>query len=146
MKIYTIGFTQKSAETFFELLWQNNIQRLVDVRIKPNGQLSGFAQKDDLPYFLSNLVNGCEYIHLPDLAPTNEILKDYRADLDWPQYMSRFESLMDERRIPDCLDRSEFEKQISCLLCSESTPDKCHRRLVAERLATRWGDVEIVHL
>ncbi len=146
MKLYTIGFTQKRAETFFELLRQNGIRRLVDIRISPDGQLSGFAKKDDLPYFLERLAAGCEYVHLPELAPTKEILKDYRADGDWERYVQRFEALLDERQVPDILERDAFEAATSCLLCSESTPDQCHRRLVAERLAKHWPDVEIVHL
>jgi uncharacterized protein (DUF488 family) len=146
MKLYTIGFTQKRAETFFEMLRCNSVQRLVDIRINPDGQLSGFARKDDLPYFLNWLADGCAYVHLPELAPTKEILKDYRVDNDWNRYVLRFEMLMDERSIPDTLRREDFEAQVSCLLCSEATPEKCHRRLVAERLAAHWPDVEIIHL
>ncbi len=146
MKLYTIGFTQKRAETFFELLRQNGIRRLVDIRISPDGQLSGFAKKDDLPYFLDRLADGCQYVYMPELAPTKEILGDYRGDGDWPRYVERFEVLMDERQVPAILERDEFEAATSCLLCSESTPDQCHRRLVAERLAKHWPDVEIVHL
>ncbi len=146
MKLYTIGFTQKRAETFFELLRRNGIQRLVDIRVSPDGQLSGFARKDDLPYFLDRLVDGCAYVHLPELAPTKEILKDYRADNDWDRYVQRFETLMDDRGIPAALQREDFEAQVSCLLCSEATPEQCHRRLVVERLAAHWPDVEIIHL
>jgi uncharacterized protein (DUF488 family) len=146
MRLYTIGFTQKRAETFFELLRQNGVQRLVDVRLKPGGQLSGFAKQDDLPYFLSKLVTGCQYVHMPELAPTKEILDDYRSDSDWPRYVTRFEALMDERGVPETLNRSEFEMLISCLLCSEPTPEQCHRRLVAERLAANWSNIEVIHL
>ena len=106
--------------------------------------MSGFARKEDLPYFLDRLADGCAYLHLPDLAPTKEILKDYRADGDWNRYVLRFEMLMDERGIPaDHCEREDFEAQISCLLCSEATPEQCHRRLVAERLGgtlARCGD------
>ena len=146
MKIYTIGFTQKSAETFFGLLKTHYIQRLVDIRLRPNGQLSGFARRDDLPYFLRELARGCEYVHLPELAPTKEILDDYRKDKNWLRYVTRFELLMDEREIPTTLEQGDFETQTSCLLCSEATPEQCHRRLVAERLAAHWTGVEIVHL
>ena len=99
MKLYTIGFTQKRAKTFFELLRRNGIRRLVDIRVRPDGQLSGFARKDDLPYFLDRLADGCAYLHLPELAPTKEILKGYRADGDWNRYVRRFEILMDDRSI-----------------------------------------------
>lgn len=146
MKLYTIGFTQKRAETFFELLRQHGVKRLVDIRVSPDGQLSGFAKKDDLPFLLDRLADGCAYVHMSELAPTKEILKDYRRDSDWARYVDRFGALMEERRIPETLDRAGFERTPSCLLCSEATPEKCHRRLVAERIAKRWPDVEIVHL
>ena len=146
MKLYTIGFTQKRAEVFFDLLRRHGVQRLVDIRVSPDGQLSGFARKDDLPYFLSRLADGCRYIHMPELAPTKEILKEYRADADWPRFAVHFEALMDTRMIPETLDRATFEALTSCLLCSEATPEKCHRRLVAERLAAHWPNVEVVHL
>jgi uncharacterized protein (DUF488 family) len=127
-------------------LRENGVQRLVDIRINPNGQLSGFAKRDDLPYFLSKLVPGCEYVHIAELAPTKEILKDYRSDLEWSRYVTRFEALMDDRGIPDILNIADFETRILCLLCSEAVPDQCHRRLVAERLASTWPEVEIQHL
>jgi uncharacterized protein (DUF488 family) len=146
MKIYTIGFTKKSAQTFFELLRQNGVQRLVDIRLKPSGQLSGFAKKEDLPYFLDQLSGGCTYVHLPELAPSEEVLSAYRETKHWPLYEAQFQALMDSRDIPGILDRASFEKQASCLLCSEDTPKQCHRRLVAERLAEHWPDVEIIHL
>jgi uncharacterized protein (DUF488 family) len=146
MKLYTIGFTRKRAEVFFDLLRRHDVQRLVDIRIKPDGQLSGFAKKDDLPYFLSQLANGCLYVHMPELAPTKEILTDYREDSDWARYVERFQALMTTRKIPDTLDRAEFEALTSCLLCSEATPEQCHRRLVAERLQASWSDVDIIHL
>jgi uncharacterized protein (DUF488 family) len=146
MKIYTIGFTQKSAEIFFELLRQNGIQRLVDIRLNPGGQLSGFAKQDDLPFFLDRLVSNCQYIYMPELTPTKEILSDYRSDSDWLCYEARYKALMDERKIPEILDRTGFEMFTSCLLCSEATPEKCHRRLVAERIAAYWLGVEVIHL
>jgi uncharacterized protein (DUF488 family) len=144
MRIYTIGFTQKSAEDFFDRLKQHCVKRLIDIRVHPNGQLSGFAKQDDLPFFLRQLANNCDYIYMPDLAPTKEILKAYRDSDDWNLYVEQFESLMDERNIPAALQPNDFDE--ACLLCSEDTPEQCHRRLVAERLAKHWANVEIAHL
>ncbi|HKD76505.1 MAG TPA: DUF488 domain-containing protein, partial [Ktedonobacterales bacterium] len=109
------------------------------------GQLAGFAKQQDLAYFLTELLN-CKYTHLDALAPTGEILSTYRKDHDWQQYVKRFEELMDQRESPQKLPRDLFERDLTCLLCSEATPEQCHRRLVAERLKDHWGDVEIVHL
>jgi uncharacterized protein (DUF488 family) len=146
MILYTIGFTQKRAETFFERLRQNGIRNLVDIRVNPHGQLAGFARQEDLPYFLRQLADGCTYAHMPELVPTKAILKEYRANRDWPRYVARFETLMDERNIPAALRPEVFYNQVCCLLCSEATPEQCHRRLVAERLAAQWPEVAIVHL
>jgi len=145
MQLYTIGFTRKSARQFFDLIQTNGIQRLVDIRLHPGGQLAGFTKQDDLAYFLDRLAH-CEYVHLPNLAPTDSILSDYRRDHDWDRYVQRFEALMDERNIPHSLDRNLFEDKRCCLLCSEATPEQCHRRLVAERLAREWRTVDIIHL
>jgi uncharacterized protein (DUF488 family) len=146
MKLHTIGFTQKSAQEFFGQLRDNGVQQLIDIRIHPQGQLSGFARQADLPYFLNELAGHCKYLYLPVLAPTEEIMKDYRKDGNWLRYATRFEALMDERNIPAGLDRSILGNGICCLLCSESKPEHCHRRLVAERLANYLPDLEVIHL
>ncbi len=145
MKLYTIGFTKKSAKQFFELLHDNGVECLVDIRLHPDGQLAGFTKKGDLPYFLDELI-GCDYRHELRLAPSDEILKAYRKDRNWAKYEVAFDQLMEQRGIPGTLDRTLFEEKVCCLLCSEDKPEKCHRRLVAERLAHAWGDVEIIHL
>jgi len=145
MKIFTIGFTKKTANQFFELLKNNGIGCLVDIRLHPDGQLSGFSKKEDLIYFLKELI-ACDYRHMPNLAPTDDILKDYRKNNDWATYEQLFETLMDQRGIPEVLDQTLFEDKVCCLLCSEDTPHKCHRRLVAERMARTWANAQIIHL
>lgn len=145
MRLYTIGFTKKSAAQFFSLLDAHGVGRLVDIRLRPDGQLAGFTKRDDLAYFLPNLIR-CEYIHMPSLAPTKEILSAYRKDGDWGVYVERFEALMDRRNVPFSLDRAFYEEKACCLLCSEATPEQCHRRLVAERIARSWADTEVIHL
>ena len=145
MRLFTIGFTKKTAERFFALLKQNGVQCLVDIRLHPGGQLAGFAKQDDLRYFLAELAR-CDYRHLPLLAPEDEFLGQYRKDHKWPRYVERFDALMDARNVPAAVDRSLFERQTCCLLCSEDKPDKCHRRLVAERFARHWPDLEVIHL
>jgi uncharacterized protein (DUF488 family) len=142
--IYTIGFAGRTAESFFKALVRAGVRVLVDIRLRPSGQLAGFARQQDLPYFLEHLADGCGYRHMPELAPTKDILRSYRSSKDWAAYEVAFEALMDERHIPDALDPADFDN--ACLLCSEPTAEQCHRRLVAERLARAWPDTEIRHL
>ena len=144
MKFSTIGFTKKSAYRFFDLLRQSGTKRIVDVRLNNASQLAGFAKKDDLAYFLSEIC-GMEYVHLPALAPTKEILDDYKKRKgDWKTYEDRFITLMRERRIEETILKEIVAD--GCLLCSEDKPHHCHRRLVAEYLKQHWGNVEIAHL
>ena len=144
MKLFTIGFTKKKAERFFGLLSASGAKRIVDVRLHNVSQLAGFAKRDDLRYFLSEIC-GMGYVHLPELAPTKEILDDYRKrNGDWQAYEVQFLDLMRQRQIAQSVDQDIVSD--SCLLCSEDRPHRCHRRLVAEYLDDQWGGVEIIHL
>jgi len=144
MRILTIGFTKKSAETFFNRLKNAGVKRLVDVRLNNVSQLAGFTKRDDLRYFLKNICD-IEYVHLPELAPTAEMLDAYKKQKngDWELYERRFLDLMRSRQIENT-EREIFAD--GCLLCSEEKPLHCHRRLVAEYLKDHWGDVEIEHI
>ena len=146
MKIYTIGYTKKPAEEFFDLLESHGIERVLDVRLRNTSQLAGFSKKQDLEYFLRRLL--CiEYYHFESLAPTPEIRKAYQeSEMDWELYVKEFYGLLEERKVLDTLDRDFFAEKSCCLLCSEPTPDHCHRRLVAEYLQKSWPDVEVEHL
>ena len=144
IKIFTIGFTQKSAREFFTALKEAGIQRVIDVRLNNHSQLAGFSKKEDLAYFLKEIA-GIDYVHLPDLAPTQDMLDAYKKNNgDWNIYERRFVELMARREIEKEL-KPELLHQ-GCLLCSEHLPHHCHRRLVAEYLNAKWGGIETKHL
>lgn len=144
-RIYTIGFTKKNAETFFGFILKNNISTLVDVRLNNVSQLAGFAKRDDLKYFLRELCS-VDYIHVPELAPTDDILKKYKkGDMTWEVYEDKFLNLMAMRNIEKSVNKSILDS--GCLLCSEHEPHFCHRRLVVEYLNIQSGfDLEVKHL
>ena len=145
MEIYTIGFTQTTAERFFKRLTEAGIERLLDVRLNNSSQLAGFAKAKDLPYFLRELV-GASYEHEPILAPTQEILDAYKKQKgDWAAYEVAFLDLLDGRQVASVLSPDDFERR-TALLCSEATAEHCHRRLVCDYLAAHWADVRAVHL
>lgn len=144
MRLFTIGFTRKPASAFFEMLRAEGAKRIVDVRLNNVSQLAGFAKRDDLAYFLREIC-GMAYVHIPELAPTQEILDAYKKQKgDWRVYEEKFLALMRERRIKDAL--SGVIMSDDCLLCSEHEPEHCHRRLVTKYLREHWGDMEIIDL
>lgn len=144
MKIFTIGFTKKSAEDFFGRLKAAGVKRLLDVRLNNVSQLAGFAKRDDLKFF-TQAICGAEYRHVLEMAPTQDMLDAYKKQRgDWATYERKFKQLIAERRIHETIPRELVAD--GCLLCSEDKPHHCHRRLVAEYLREHWGDVEIQHL
>jgi uncharacterized protein (DUF488 family) len=144
MKVFTIGFTKKSAREFFGKLRCPGLQRLIDLRLNNVSQLAGFSKREDLQFF-SEAILSIQYVHLPELAPTQAMLDEYKKNHGaWPDYEAKFLALMAERRVEDTLAREVIDG--GCLLCSEATPENCHRRLVAEYLRGKWGDVEIEHI
>ncbi|GAB2805082.1 DUF488 family protein [Dyella kyungheensis] len=144
MNLFTIGFTKKTAESFFGKLKRSGAKRVVDVRLNNVSQLAGFAKRNDLEFFLREVCD-IGYVHLPELAPTQDILDEYKKNKgDWMVY---------ERKFLDLMRKREIEKRIppetladGCLLCSEDKPHHCHRRLVAEYLKEHWGTIDIKHL
>jgi len=144
MRIFTIGFTKKGARRYFELLRESGAKHVVDVRLNNVSQLAGFAKKDDLANFL-DVICGVDYVHLPELAPTADILDGFKnREIDWRTYEKRFPDALKQRRVGDSVPRRVISN--ACLLCSEDKPEHCHRLLVAEYLGRRWGDVETHHL
>ena len=145
MEVYSIGFTKKTAQQFFDLLRRERIRRLLDVRLNNVSQLAGFTKRDDLKYFLREICSA-EYLHEPLLAPTQEILDAYKKKHGgWEEYEQKFLALMSERNIEQRLDRSIFSVP-TVLLCSEPTPERCHRRLVLDYLSNKWGTLSVRHL
>jgi uncharacterized protein (DUF488 family) len=144
IRLYTIGFAKKGAQSFFEQLRKRKVKRVIDIRLNNTSQLAGFTKRDDLRYFL-RLINGIDYIHRPEWAPTREILDNYKKKkVDWVEYERDFLALISQRKIEQALSREMLDR--ACLLCSEDMPDHCHRRLVAEYLQKKLGDIEIIHL
>lgn len=142
--LFTIGFTNKSASQFFGLLDDNNVSSIVDTRINNVSQLSGFAKGQDLAFFARKIGN-IDYKHVLDFAPTKDLLSDYRnKKISWDQYEIEYLNLLDIRKISQKIDIESLHQ--NCLLCSEHSPEKCHRRLLAEYFQKTRNDVKIVHL
>lgn len=149
MKLFTIGFTKKSAKEFFDLLKSNNIKKIIDIRLNNSSQLAGFTKGNDLKYFLKVICN-IDYEHDISLAPTQEILDGYKKKkINWDQYEQLFKNLLIVRNSIDCINyKTKKDYDNLCLLCSELSPKNCHRRLVAEYIKENNLElnIQIIHL
>lgn len=143
MNVFTIGFAQKSAEEFFTLLTNNDVKKLIDIRLNNKSQLAGFANAKHLPYFLK--LHGIDYEYKPELAPTKELLNGYKnKEVDWSEYEKVYKKILLDRDILNNIPINELNNSV--LLCSEPTSEQCHRRLAAEYLAKSSNNIKIKHL
>ncbi|MCA9046755.1 MAG: DUF488 domain-containing protein [Planctomycetaceae bacterium] len=141
---FTIGFTKKSAEQFFTMLRDAGVKRVIDVRLNNSSQLAGFAKRNDLSFFLKALYD-IDYVEIPELAPTKDILDAYKKHGEsWDVYEQEFLELITKRAIESTVPKELIDR--GCLLCSEHLPEHCHRRVAVDYLSKHWGGVEIVHL
>lgn len=143
--LFTIGFTKKSAEQFFGLLRDNGVKQLVDVRISNSSQLAGFAKGKDLEFF-TNEICRIPYKHIVDFAPTKELLdRWHKQEVTWTEYVEIYTKMLKDREIIKKYGVKSFDG--ACFLCSEDTPEQCHRRLLAEYMQEHSKEkVRIVHL
>lgn len=143
--LYTIGYRRKPLSEFINQLRDAEVDAVIDVRLRNTSHLLGYTKKDILAFLLPEGFN-IAYEHHPELAPTAEILDDFREDGDWSSYTERFLPLLDTRVVQD-VGREILERfQRPCLLCAELTAEHCHRRLVVEYWAGRISGLSIVHL
>lgn len=145
ISLYTIGFTKKSAELFFELLKKNGVKQLIDVRISNGSQLAGFAKGKDLAYFVKQIC-GINYTHITDFAPTKDLLdRWHKESITWEEYIAEYIAMLKNRDIIKKFGVKQFDG--ACFLCSEETPEMCHRRLLTEYMQNNSPEeVKIIHI
>lgn len=144
LNLFTIGYTKKSAEKFFRIISENKIEIVADVRLYNSTQLAGFSKSVDLQYFLKKICN-CNYIALKELAPNPSLFENYKnGKTSWSEYEKIYNKFLDTRANLDFF--YAFKNKRICILCAESTPEHCHRRLLAEKIAKIHDDVKITHL
>lgn len=144
IRLFTIGFTRKSAAQFFEGLQKAGVRRVIDTRLNNTSQLSGFAKQIDLQYFLSKISN-IDYSHNLSLAPTQEILDAFKKkNLSWEDYSKKYLELIQNRQVESAINEENLQN--SCFLCSEDKPHFCHRRIAAEYFQSHFNNIEVIHL
>jgi uncharacterized protein (DUF488 family) len=143
--LYTIGYKGKPLSTFVGQLREAGVDAVIDVRLRNTSHLAGYTKRDDLAFLLREGFD-IAYEHHPELAPTIEIFRSYREDQDWEAYETRFLPLLAERAAEFVGQEIADRYRAPCLLCSEPTPDRCHRRLIAEYWAGYLPGLTVVHL
>ena len=139
-----MGLQGNRLRTFTYFLKSAGVEKIIDTRLNPASQLAGFAKGQDLK-FIADKIAGIIYEHNSDFTPTKDLLFRYRGkQITWQQYKQAYLDLLDVRKVAQKIDT--FTLKNSCLLCSEHSPEKCDRRLLAEYLKRVRNEIKIIHL
>lgn len=143
--LYTTGYKGKPLRQFINELRGAGVDAVIDVRLRNTSHLAGYTKKDTLDFLLTEGFH-IAYEHHPELAPTDAMFDGHKKDPDWPSYEQQILTLLKQRGA-DATGREILARyHAPCLLCSERTPEHCHRRLVAQTWAEAILDLSIVHL
>jgi uncharacterized protein (DUF488 family) len=153
----TIGVYDWTLQSFIAALERANVRQLLDVRQRRGVRGSQYSWANSKRLQAALAEAGIAYEHLPELAPTTELRnlqyaedarqgvgKRSRAQLA-PEYVSRFTSeRLDQVDLAPIVQSMPSDGTVA-LLCVERDPEACHRSLVAERIADRFG-LQLQHL
>ena len=155
--IVTIGVYGFDVPDFLGALRAANVGVLADVRQRRGVRGSRYAWANARRLQAALAEEGIAYRHHRELAPTTELRHlQYAAD-DRLGVGKRSREVLDpayrERYITDILDCADLDGLVAeiptdaalALFCVEADPEACHRSLIAERLAERYG-LTVAHI
>jgi len=134
--LFTIGYEGLDSERLVAALKDAGVAVLADVRAVANSRKRGFS-KGALRASLEEA--GLAYEHHRSLGTPKagrEAARAHDAGLMRRIYCEEVLDTADGGLALDAL-ATLAERAPTCLLCFERDPDRCHRRVVAERLAPR---------
>lgn len=135
--VCTIGHSNRPIEEFIDLLTQNGVECLLDIRTVPKSRHNPQFGQDQLP--LSLAAAGIAYRPMPGLGGLRRPLKD-SPNNGWRN--TSFRGYADYMQTPEFNENVELVVELAAstrcvLMCAESVPWRCHRSMVADALAVR---------
>lgn len=147
-KLYTIGYGGRSKEQFQNILKENDIGLIIDIRARPTGFRGCYTNYNDKTKGIEKMLHkaGIKYIWYEKLG------NKFRFSKDWEEMEMRYTRYLNEIReslvqffesIHEQIECSSTRKGI-CIMCAEKNPERCHRSIVA-KFFEKEG-VEIINL
>lgn len=144
--IWTVGHSNRDVESFLQLLSDQSIALLADVRRFPASRKHPHFNGDALHDALG--AAGIAYRHFPALGGRRSERRPDSPNTAW-----RVESF---NAYADHMQTNEFTsalttlielagRQRTAIMCAEALPWRCHRRLIADALTARdWTVLDII--
>ena len=155
-RLVTIGVYESTLEEFLDALRDAGVGVLLDVRQRRGvrGPQYAWANSQRLQRAVADA--GIEYHHLKELAPTTVMRQaQYAVDAakgEGKRNRSHISEEYERLYLEQILGPADLDpiaalagESLPALFCVEADPEACHRSLIAERLAARYG-VQEIHL
>lgn len=129
MKIYTLGHSTRSLEEFLEVLNSFKIELVIDVRRFPFSKKFPWFNKENLEKELEK--EKIQYVHFPELG-------GYRKE-GYENFSKSKEFLEAIKKLLEIVDN-----KTAAILCAELLWWRCHRRYIANALASLG--YQVIHI
>lgn len=143
--LFTLGYEGRSLEAYLNMLIQQNIQLLCDVRKNPLSRKYGFAKR--------TLKNACEslnikYLHLPELGIIGAKRRNLNNQRDYDQLFDEYEKTIipAQKDTIGLIHKLLRDNKRIALTCYEASPNQCHRTRIANVINSIDKDILITHL
>lgn len=141
--IFSIGYEGRDADAFLDILIQNNIDTVVDVRYNPFSMKFQFIGSK-LKTLLERV--GIDYVHLPKLGIEGEKRKNLDSKEEYDKLFKEYAQKVDEKLTDEVKKLATMgSKKRIVLLCFESKHTMCHRGILSEKIEAIAGKT-VTHL
>lgn len=140
--VCTIGHSNRTIESFIDLLCENKINHVLDVRTVPRSLHNPQFNRDLLPVSLATVhiiyshiagLGGLRHAHASSINKGwhNASFRGYADYMQTAEFADNVESVVQLARTERCV-----------LMCAEAVPWRCHRSMIADALIVRGINVE----
>jgi len=143
-ELLIIGYEGRAIDEFVDILKQFNISRVIDVREIPLSRKPGFS-KTSLRERLEN--ENIEYIHMKALGSPSLIRNKLKTDWDYDYFFEAYRKHLSQNMQIIKEIYQFISDGVNCIMCFERLSEKCHRRVVADKIKDYDGNgLKIIHI
>ena len=146
MILFTIGYEGKDIAEYVQVLEENMVNVVVDVRRNPISRKFGFSKTRMREILASERI---AYIHLPRLGIESERRRSLKTRADYNALFLWYENeVLDKEKVSlgEIIELISSDKRVA-LTCFEADPSFCHRSKVSEKIIEiTSADLKLIHL
>ena len=140
--VFTIGYEERTIDEFLGRLKKHNIHTLIDVREVPFSRKRDFSKRKISEHLQSS---GIKYVHIGKLGSPKPLREKLHKDKDYDSFFDGYRKHLETLNGDMAALYDEIvSREVSCFMCMERDPLKCHRMVVAKKIKEIDGNGLII--